>query len=122
MHQHGSPRGVVIRSHFMPAVPNQPMLPSPNCGSAARRVLLGPRERGPNHQRGAPTPHFNSLRPALESAAFELRGSQPELATPRRAAYPSVKLTRYGSQRLAAPGASGIMPSAAKPRQPTQAA
>ena len=35
---------------------------------------------------------------------------------------PSVKLTRYGSQRLAAPGASGIMPSAAKPRQPTQAA
>ena len=35
---------------------------------------------------------------------------------------PSVKLTRYGSQRLAAPGTSGIMPSAAKPRLPPQAA
>ena len=35
---------------------------------------------------------------------------------------PSVKLTRYGSQRLAAPGASGIMPFAAKRRPPSQAA
>ena len=32
------------------------------------------------------------------------------------------KLTRYGSRRLAAPGASGIMPSAAKRRPPTRAA
>ena len=35
---------------------------------------------------------------------------------------PSLKLTRYGSRRLAAPGAGGIIPSAAKRRLPTRAA
>jgi hypothetical protein len=35
---------------------------------------------------------------------------------------PSLKLTRYGSRRLAAPGAGGIMPSAAKRRLPPRAA
>jgi hypothetical protein len=34
----------------------------------------------------------------------------------------SLKLTRYGSRRLAAPGAGGIMPSAAKRRLPPRAA
>jgi len=34
---------------------------------------------------------------------------------------PSLNLTRYGSQRLAAPGASGIMPAAAKRRLPPRA-
>jgi hypothetical protein len=35
---------------------------------------------------------------------------------------PSLKLTRYGSGRLAAPGTGGIMRSTAKPRLPTRAA
>ena len=35
---------------------------------------------------------------------------------------PSLKLTRYGSRRLAAPGACGILPSAAKRRLPSRAA
>ena len=34
---------------------------------------------------------------------------------------PSLKLTRYGSRRLAAPGARGILPYAAKRRLPPQA-
>ena len=33
----------------------------------------------------------------------------------------SLNLTRYGSQRLAAPGTCGIMPSAAKRRLPPRA-
>ena len=37
-------------------------------------------------------------------------------------AYPSLKLTRYGSRRLAAQGAGGIMPSLAKRRLPPWAA
>jgi hypothetical protein len=35
---------------------------------------------------------------------------------------PSLKLTRYGRRRLAAPGAYGILPAAAKRRLPPRAA
>lgn len=35
---------------------------------------------------------------------------------------PSLKLTRYGSRRLAAPGACGILPSAAKRHLPPRSA
>ncbi|CAD5374853.1 hypothetical protein RA210_U70169 [Rubrivivax sp. A210] len=35
---------------------------------------------------------------------------------------PSLKLSRYGSRRLAAPGAGGINPSAAKRRLPPRPA
>ena len=122
INQHGSPRGVATRSQFMPAVPNQPMLPSPNCGSATRGVLLGPRERGPDHQRArihrTSTHCARRLRaPRLNCVAVgpnsQRGGEMPD---------PSVKLTRYGSPRLAAPGTNAIMPPAAKPRPPAQAA
>ena len=56
---------------------------------------------------------------ALQSMPSALRVHPLPRGTPPN---PSVKLTRYGSQRLAAPGTSGIMPSAAKPRLPPQAA
>jgi hypothetical protein len=47
----------------------------------------------------------------------------PRPAQVRSTTWPnnSLNLTRYGSQRLAAPGAGGIMPSAAKRRPPPRA-
>ena len=56
---------------------------------------------------------------ALQSIPIALRVHPLPPGTPPN---PSVKLTRYGSQRLAAPGTSGIMPFAAKRRPPAQAA
>lgn len=52
------------------------------------------------------------MRPCISVPPLRL-GMRPNLA---------LKLTRYGSRRLAAPGASGIIPSAAKRRLPPRAA
>lgn len=49
------------------------------------------------------------------------RANSPR-APPRAMSNPSLKLTRYGSQRLAAPGSSENCPSAASRRLPTRAA
>jgi hypothetical protein len=50
------------------------------------------------------------------------QSSNPPRAPPRAMPNPSLKLTRYGSQRLAATGSSGNCPSAARRRLPTRAA
>ena len=122
IHQHGSPRGFATRSQFMPAVPNQPMrlratAAVPLAVSCLARVSAGQitsvarLHRTSTHRaRRVRAPRLNCV--AVGSSS-QRRGPLPN---------PSVKLTRYGSQRLAAPGTSGIMPSAAKPRLPPQAA
>jgi hypothetical protein len=80
------------------------------CGSASRFKSQEPSQLWP-----------------LSSAALAcflvhfLASSRVVVAPPARP-NPSLKLTRYGSRRLAAPGAGGIMPSAAKRRLPTRAA
>ena len=45
----------------------------------------------------------------------------PIMGVPPARPNPSLNLPRYGSRRLAAPGAGGIMPCAAKRRLPPRA-
>ena len=122
IHQLGSPRGFATRSQFMPAVPNQPMrvratAAVPLVASCLARVSAGQITSVARLHRTSTHCARRLRAPRLNSVATG-PGSQRRGALPN----PSVKLTRYGSQRLAAPGTSGIMPFAAKPRLPPQAA
>ena len=106
----------------MPAVPNQPLCIRPTAAvplavsclarvSAGQITSVARLHRTSTHRpRRLRAPRLNCVAAGPNS---QRRGALPN---------PSVKLTRYGSQRLAAPGTSGIMPSAAKPRPPPRAA
>jgi hypothetical protein len=51
---------------------------------------------------------------------FKAPGWSQGVVSPKLRANPSLNVTRYGGQRLAAPGASGHFPSAAKRRPPSR--
>jgi hypothetical protein len=96
-------------------------LPSSQSGAAAaeygsRHNLLRASARSTSNS-------WSSLR--LQRGAGSARrvfGCSTPAGLPSARPNPSLKLTRYGSRRLAAPGVSAIMPSAAKRRLPPRAA
>jgi hypothetical protein len=90
-----------------PPLPPEP----PRCPSCSTTLLRTLRPRA--HHQGEVS--LSRLLSAARTTANATRAPPPALSNP------SLKLTRSGSQRLAAPGTSGNCPSAARRRPPARA-
>ena len=121
----------LLRSHQAPSNPTaaepdrtQQTQPPVAVGSYDSEEQLGRchslcRASSPLHK-ARPSPSGCAL--ASAGARRTLQEQHTSSGLPHARPNLSLKLTRYGSRRLAAPGAGGIMPSAAKRRLPPRAA